>query len=265
MNEMTPQKQRQGLRIFGVLISMVSLLGIAIGCFQRDYQIVLVSAIPGVFVWVLYGIANKARRHNIPSPSPSQKIDASSRGEKSANINDQFSAGMPRTGKFSVISRALGFYILLLGGAMTLFVVANILRQRQTAEWPSVDGKVLDVAYKQFSSRSSEGLGELAINYEYHVGDQVFKSEQLFWGKKKLKRELSVITNYSAIASPGRAVKVYYDPAKPSRAVIFTGIYWFGHLSSICFAGAFVLAGLLLRRKRVSSNGGLENPPSRGA
>jgi len=243
MSQTTPGQQK-GIRPYVILLSIFCLIGMVAGARDKEYDLVLVCALPIGAFWILYKtVDEKWWRGTSTSAPSSEKSGASSAGEALADIEDNRSRKSILRKERIRIARIL----FVLAALMGCVVAVNVSRQKQTSDWPSVEGKVLDSTYKKYSSRKGEGVGELTASYEYIVADQIFKSDQLFFGKKKLKREISVSSKWAELVSPGRMVKVYYDPENPSRSVIFNGVYWFGHVMYGALTSTFFFTGMLLR------------------
>jgi hypothetical protein len=111
-----------------------------------------------------------------------------------------------------------------------------------TLKWPTVEGRVLRSFAKDTGGESPSW--EVVIEYEYVVGGLPYRSRKLRYGLNRLMMK-DWAQAVAAKRRPGDSVSVWYDPAKPSRAVLRPG----GHvgltiaLIITCVAGpAMVLA-----------------------
>ena len=97
--------------------------------------------------------------------------------------------------------------------------VSSYRRTTVTQIWPSTEGTVLATNIRRYND---EGTIRFApeIDYEYQVADQAYKSSEIrpevfisFLDEDEAKRFLQ---KYAV----GNKVKVFYDPATPTKAVI---------------------------------------------
>jgi hypothetical protein len=89
-----------------------------------------------------------------------------------------------------------------------------------SAKWPRVEGKILassvelvDGEYPSYTPK---------IEYQYVVDGRSYRSKKLrvgFWSSSFQGRARRIAAAYR----PGDGVTVFYDPAKPSRAVLQPG------------------------------------------
>jgi hypothetical protein len=142
-----------------------------------------------------------------------------------------------------------------------LILILNLARTARKAgaskRWPVSSGRVLSSHVKSRRTRNSNGthstVHEPSIVYEYDAAGQHFESSQISFN-------LVASTSFSSWAERvvakypiGSPVQVYYDPVKPSEAIlehdpgilnmILIGVLVFVELGLI----GFVVAGLMSR------------------
>jgi hypothetical protein len=117
------------------------------------------------------------------------------------------------------------FYIIILVAVILLCFILKILLDifysYKSNEWPSVNGTVIKMrdATVLFNNDSM-----FDITYGYEVNGKEFTSKRIAYGnytlssisRKDLKKCLELYPT-------GKAIKVYYDPNNPMRAVIEKG------------------------------------------
>jgi hypothetical protein len=128
--------------------------------------------------------------------------------------------------------------MLMIGGAIALYFSGmQLARNTQSSHWPWADAKVLSINYEEFYSASDSGdkVAEVHLSYQYTLGGQVYKSDQVSIGTTKYKRgveELLFLKKYRA----GDYIKVHYNPAHPEQAVIITGADFMDYARTISTA-----------------------------
>ncbi|UCG62094.1 MAG: DUF3592 domain-containing protein [Candidatus Zixiibacteriota bacterium] len=145
--------------------------------------------------------------------------------------------------------------VAVFGAVLAAIEIESVLQWRQIADWPSVEGTVIE----------SGIAGDRAIHphivYEYMVDSVVYRAESslrapMFGGKRKkydVAKEL--VSEYPV----GRAIRVHYSPDSAAHSMILTEVPWdvYGKLSlgvTLCLIGMF---GLIwpLRAIRTGSSG----------
>jgi hypothetical protein len=89
-----------------------------------------------------------------------------------------------------------------------------------STNWPKVEGKILASSVELVDSEYASYAPK--IEYQYAVDGQTYRSDKLrcsFWSSTFKSRARRIAEAYR----PGDAVTVFYDPAKPSRAVLQPG------------------------------------------
>jgi hypothetical protein len=125
------------------------------------------------------------------------------------------------------IRRLLLTVICLAGGGYFLFQGAGVASEALASDrWPQANGRIVtcDVVPRTggFSSTSSEVKYEARIFYTYDVGGIHYEGNRLAVGhvSKTRTQPDAVARKYPA----GRVVKVAYDPARPTAAVLEPGL-----------------------------------------
>ena len=117
---------------------------------------------------------------------------------------------------------------VLIGIGMFVMAMVSLQRAKNSAFWRSTNGKILSAKIVQ-SERSSSGQGKETvytpkISYTYTVNDQEYISERIKimsdYSSSSIKAVQKIIQKYR----PDSEVMVYYDPAKPKRAILEKGV-----------------------------------------
>lgn len=101
---------------------------------------------------------------------------------------------------------------------------------RQSRSWPSVMGTVIEARIVGRRSRApagAPGKGDeyfgVEVRYDYEVRGKKYIGTRLSFGDDDFPDYDSAIHALHGVAA-GRAVQVYYDPLRPQRAVLRTGM-----------------------------------------
>ena len=149
-----------------------------------------------------------------------------------------------------MISTVVG-WILLIGGIGTAAWASYTLWQAmRSEEWPRTTGEVLTSGIEK--SRDSDGtpMYRAQVTYKYRVGSRELTGTRVFFGDSLKVSWVGPASKLAAKYKVGAAVRVAYDPLKPSVAVLEPGANWqtYGGLA-LCFlvaaAGAAVVLHLL--------------------
>jgi hypothetical protein len=123
-----------------------------------------------------------------------------------------------------------GYFFIVIPIACVIGATWAIRRGRASRNWPSTPGVI-----SRSAIFSSEGSHNLVIEFSYSVGGREYRSQQIrYFGLPRTHRGLvELVERYPE----GKEVVVYFDPQKPSRAVLEPGfVTW----HSIALYGAAV-------------------------
>jgi hypothetical protein len=115
-----------------------------------------------------------------------------------------------------------GYFFIVIPVACVVCATWAIRRGRASRDWPSTTGVI-----SRSAIFSSEGSHNVTIEFRYSVGGREYRSQQIrYFGLPRTHRGLvELVERYPA----GNEVVVYYDPEKPSRAVLERGfVTWHG-------------------------------------
>lgn len=114
--------------------------------------------------------------------------------------------------------------ILILGLAASLYGAYQIFHAYRSSHWPSVHGRILDVALHETGGEAPSC--DLILKYEYPI--------------PLVTNEGEASLNCGDTYQPGQIVEVFYDPNNPAKSELEPGAY---------FTGIFqLLFGLALMR-----------------
>ena len=124
------------------------------------------------------------------------------------------------------------FFVLFFGAFFAIVVTVKLRQVRAASRWPSVPGKILSArasAKKVTTHHATEEENEdrteqrnfARITYKYVVGGKEYISSRLSIGEDLGNDDVAgKLQRYPK----GRAVEVFYDPAKPGTAVLERGL-----------------------------------------
>jgi len=128
-----------------------------------------------------------------------------------------------------------GSLFLLLG----LFAIGSGLKrgikQRNTADWPSVQGRILSLSVDRPENHGAES----PLMYEYEVDGKVYRSTRVAYVDKPNLEFNEWIQLANGLPKDG-TVAVYFDPEDPNESVLKAGEHaasWEGVKSGSLFAG----------------------------
>lgn len=135
----------------------------------------------------------------------------------------------------------LPFTLMLLAFAGTTLVlgVARIAGGLWCRRWPTTQGTVLESCL--VGSRDAY-VSRPVVRFRYEVGGAVHEGANVWGGS----RRPAVLPTWDARAEaarfrPGDAVRVWYHPAHPERAVLRPGPEWSVSLLMVAFGGYYTL------------------------
>ncbi|MEP6692239.1 MAG: DUF3592 domain-containing protein [Gemmatimonadaceae bacterium] len=153
-------------------------------------------------------------------------------------------SGTPRN---IVVVRALGALWLATGATLLAVGARQASEPIRTIAWPSTTGTVIDAQLLRRARPHGALFGLLGdsaataqVRYRYTLDGVLFHSTRLSFRKMGLGSEREARAALTGYAS-GSEVRVYYDPSRPSNAVLEHGVSWL--TVAVMVAGA-VLVGV---------------------
>ncbi|MDD5393582.1 MAG: DUF3592 domain-containing protein [Thiothrix sp.] len=137
----------------------------------------------------------------------------------------------------------VGLPFVLLGVLFIFLAKRNAKRAEESLTWPSVRGTITSSMLASFDSDDSPTTYQPKVEYEYTVANQPYTGKRIAFGVAGSGNEAAarkVVVQYAI----GSAVEVFYNPAKPSDAVLERSaaasnkVFWI-------MGGVFTVAGLL--------------------
>lgn len=120
-----------------------------------------------------------------------------------------------------------------------------IFKGLSSKHWPNVVGRVTHSLYEESSERN-ETHYKAEIKYAYRVGDGSFTGDDFGYGRTPSDE---CVKQFVQSHPPGSDVVIHYDPSKPARSVVITGIGPFEWMLPACGVLTFALTmPLLLHR-----------------
>ena len=138
---------------------------------------------------------------------------------------------------------------------LSLYSIHFIPELIASTRWPTVHGEVIVSEFKHFSQSPTRSTRAPRIVYSYNVDGIEYQSERLKIGAQDISSNdwnwsQRILDKYHV----GKEVLVYFNPNKPSKALIEPGmnlrIGFFGILAVIFFIVSWVI-GLIFIRARI--------------
>ena len=113
---------------------------------------------------------------------------------------------------------------MLIGAGLLLLGFFQFRKVRASQAWPSVTGRIVAAKVDVTESRGDENTADSTsytptVRYEYQVGGQMLQGDRIaFVGRAYA--DLRSAEKALAAYPLGGAVTVYFDPAKPAKAVL---------------------------------------------
>ena len=150
---------------------------------------------------------------------------------------------------------------ILTGGAPLVWGLSMTSRIRESATWPTVDGKVVSSRVVADSSRIRGGgytrYHRVDVRYEFTVAGQRYESNTFVFGVPRSYPDLPSAQTEVSLYPVGGTVTVRYDPDDPATATLAPGevpsVYslLLGTAGLIAFIGLVMLTlGIRSLRKR---------------
>jgi hypothetical protein len=111
---------------------------------------------------------------------------------------------------------ALGGYFLLLGLVLAGFSAFHLRRAIRSRHWPSTEGRVTEARLEE----DSDGQFSVAVSYRYQVDGQTHRGSEDVKHWRPTRESAQMIARKFP---PGEPLVVFYDPEKPSVAVLRPG------------------------------------------
>jgi hypothetical protein len=122
------------------------------------------------------------------------------------------------------LSTHLDDYVsLVLGLAILSFGLVTLRGAWRTRRWPATDGRILSASTEEASDEDGKPLYQSRIAYEYQVGTTIYRGDRTSPGPHSFGRLFASSTQAIGGHLEGRTCRVYYDPARPERAVLIPG------------------------------------------
>ena len=120
-----------------------------------------------------------------------------------------------------------GFFFLLFLG-LGIFLIYRTQQSKKKAQvsqnWPSTPGQITDSHVSRSQSTDSDGDTSTSysarVAYTYQVGGQAYSGQNIAFGFNPSYSNESKAQAAAARYPVGSQVPVYYDPSKPSDAVL---------------------------------------------
>jgi hypothetical protein len=122
-----------------------------------------------------------------------------------------------------------GIPLILIFGGVGVFLIVFSLRTQKKADsgqsWPGTTGTILRTEVRQSQGIADEhGVSQTvyypAVEFEYQVGEQTFKGDKIAFGDRPTYKSQSEAASLLSIYRVSNQVRVYYNPANPSGAIL---------------------------------------------
>src|SRR6186713_3133388 len=110
----------------------------------------------------------------------------------------------------------LGFGLL----ALALYVARVARFAFASLRWPTAPGRMV---YSHVDQAEGHGAASIHVHYSYAVDGVTYESKRLRFGFYPPSNYAASLSELSRLQSSG-ILRVYYDPKKPSRSCLLTGV-----------------------------------------
>ena len=143
----------------------------------------------------------------------------------------------------------MGALFILLGVAVSVLLLRQLLHARRSRKWPSVWGELDEVGWRKVMHRNPNAsphstMGRIDVRYRYQVDGQEFTGTRMTFSDNiaKTRRRLdALVTDHRNT----RLVKVFYDPKRPADSVLVPGPSLYNYTPFIS-SGLFIAIGVML-------------------
>lgn len=144
------------------------------------------------------------------------------------------------------MSSVIPWIFILVAGAGLAYTAWSLWWAVQSESWPSAPGTIL-ASKVEVDSASGGGLEyRAAVAYQYAVDGQKYAAERVHFGDSLASSWGLGLAQQEVNDHPtGSAVSVRYDPKKPARATLETGLRWY-FLIDVLFWGAFLTVPVVI-------------------
>ncbi len=128
----------------------------------------------------------------------------------------------------ALLALACGSIFILALIGLGLFLVIQGTRSRRKAgeslQWPSVSGVIVETQVREARNTDDDGNIDVSyyprVDYTYEVGGQTYRSHLIAFGAIKPVKNAAQVQKGLERYPMGGPVTVYYNPEKPSEAVL---------------------------------------------
>ena len=149
-----------------------------------------------------------------------------------------------------------GTGIILLGAAFVNYGFDQRTKAKESVNWPSITGKILNSEVEKRTSTTGTGSSRktsttyvAVIKYEYTLDGTTYTSDRIAFGGKAATSAGSLVNKYPK----AKSVNVYYNPDDPKEAALETGLKnesWFFP----GFGAVWMIPGVLMVWKGIKSS-----------
>ena len=149
------------------------------------------------------------------------------------------------------MNNLIPWIFILVGGAGLACTAWNVWCALQSESWPSSPGTIL-AAKVEVDSGSRGGLEYRAsIAYQYAVEGRTYAAERVHFGDGLASSWGLGLAQQEVNEHPaGSAVSVRYDPKRPARATLETGLRWYFLIDAVFWAVFLVIPVVILYKQR---------------
>lgn len=145
-------------------------------------------------------------------------------------------------------SRISIIVVIIIGLLMSFFGVTNLIKGSQTKKWLETTGEIL-----YFNIIDNFEDIDVDVKYKYVVDEKIYTGEKISYGDSSTKNDLEVNRLSKKFSNVGEIVPVYYNPKKPSQAVLERGNDFFSSWPLIMglFIFFFVITDLFKKQDNI--------------
>ena len=150
-----------------------------------------------------------------------------------------------------IVPRVMSWTFILFGAAISTWGVQNLLRARESLDWPKASGQIVSSHVSTDRSKESDGVSYRArIEYEFLVKQRKFTGTRIAYGDYGSSFR-SVHEEIAKRYSKGKTVEVFYRPSDPKECLLEPGVKgqtWYLPFFGLVFIFPGVLIPILIKQ-----------------
>jgi hypothetical protein len=142
-----------------------------------------------------------------------------------------------------ILSRIIGLFFIFFSSFLIVIFIRGLILGRASRDWKKVKGVVTD-AYIERRECESGTTYYPKITYKYQIEGQNYEAHE--WSYNVINGNEDEVQEIIDRHPVGHGIDVYYDPMKPSRAILDPGLNSvYPYIIGFILAAVFLVIGFL--------------------